>query len=106
MCSVVRKLPTSTSVLIPGSEVPVSVRHRSTPDERIDSAPSALAAVVCAAPRPPEIKPLAPERYKVQFTVSKETHDKLRLVQDLMRHTVPNGDPSAIFDRALTLLLS
>ena len=41
-----------------------------------------------------------------QFTVSKETHDKLRRVQDLMRHTIPDGDPSAIFDRALTVLLS
>lgn len=56
--------------------------------------------------RPPLVKPLSPERYKVQFTVSKETHDKLRRVQDLMRHTVPNGDPSVIFDRALTVLLS
>jgi 5-methylcytosine-specific restriction endonuclease McrA len=41
----------------------------------------------------------------VQFTISKDTHDKLRRVQDLLRHRVPNGDPAAIFDRALTLLL-
>ena len=51
------------------------------------------------------IAPLAPERYKVQFTVSKETHDKLRRVQDLLCREVPNGDPAAIFDRALDLLL-
>src|SRR5687767_14149425 len=65
--------------------------------------------VVARAPapaRPAIIKPLAPERYKVQFTVSHETHDKLRRVQDLMRHIVPNGDPAAIFDRAVTLLLT
>jgi hypothetical protein len=55
--------------------------------------------------RPPVVSPLSPERYKVQFTVSKETHDKLRRVQDLMRHRVPNGDPAVIFDRALTTLL-
>ena len=53
----------------------------------------------------PKIEPLAPERYKVQFTVSRETYDKLRHVQDLLRHRVPGGDPAAIFDRALTLLL-
>jgi len=41
----------------------------------------------------------------VQFTVTGETHDKLRRVQALMRHSVPNGDPAVIFDRALTLLL-
>lgn len=52
------------------------------------------------------MSPLSPERYRVQFTISKETHDKLRRVQDLMRHRVPNGDPAAIFDRALTLLLA
>ena len=50
--------------------------------------------------------PLAPERYKVQFTVSRETHDKLRRAHDLLRHAIPNGDPAAIFDRALTLLLA
>ena len=57
------------------------------------------------AVRRPLVGPLSPERYKVQFTISKETHDKLRRAQDLMRHTIPNGDPSAIFDRALTMLL-
>ena len=53
----------------------------------------------------PAIVPLAPERYKVQFTVSRECHDRLRRVQDLMRHTNPTGDPGVIFDRALALLL-
>ena len=107
--SVVRKLPTLRSASIPVSDipVPVPVRHAATPDERMpNSAPSAPIAAACAAPRPPEIKPLAPDRYKVQFTVSRETHDKLRRVQDLMRHTIPDGDPAAIFDRALTLLLA
>src|SRR6185312_11150415 len=57
------------------------------------------------SPRP-EMTPLTPERYKIQFTVSRETHDKLRRAQDLLRHAVPNGDPAEIFDRALTLLLT
>ena len=51
------------------------------------------------------VKPLAPERYKVQFTVSRTTYDKLRQVQDLLRHVLRDGDVAAIFDRALTLLL-
>ena len=55
--------------------------------------------------RPALIAPLAPERFKVQMTVSRETHDKLRRVQDLLRHQVPDGDPAVVFDRALTLLL-
>jgi len=41
----------------------------------------------------------------VQFTITGETCHKFRRVQDLLRHSVPTGDPAAIFDRALTLLL-
>ena len=37
---------------------------------------------------------------------ARETYDKLRQVQDLMRHSIPNGDPAVIFDRALTLLIA
>jgi 5-methylcytosine-specific restriction endonuclease McrA len=52
------------------------------------------------------VEPLAPERYKIQVTVGAETVEKLRRVQDLMRHTLPNGDPAAIIDYALTRLLA
>jgi hypothetical protein len=41
----------------------------------------------------------------VQFTVGKETHEKLRFAQDMLRREIPDGDPGAIFDRALNLLL-
>ena len=40
------------------------------------------------------IKPLSPASYKVQLTVTKHTHDKLRRVQDSLRHVVPDGDSS------------
>jgi hypothetical protein len=52
----------------------------------------------------PIIQPLAPERFRVQFTVGQETHDRLRRVQSLMRREIPSGDVAAIFDRALELL--
>jgi hypothetical protein len=74
--------------------------------------------VACLAPLPdvpafvqklpvtrPVLAPTSPERYKVQFTVGQETNDKLRRAQDLLRRELPTGDPAAIFDRALTLLL-
>lgn len=38
------------------------------------------------------------------MTVSRETIELLRHVQDLMRHVVPNGDPAVIFHRVLMLL--
>jgi hypothetical protein len=59
-----------------------------------------------ATHRPAEVKPLAPERYKIQFTASRECYERLRRAQDLLRHTVPNGDPAVIFDRALALLVA
>ena len=51
-------------------------------------------------------EPLSPERYKIQFTASREFHDKLRRAQMLLRHAVPSGDPAAILDRAVDLLIA
>jgi 5-methylcytosine-specific restriction endonuclease McrA len=52
------------------------------------------------------VKPLSPERYKIQVTVSRETYAMLRRAQDLLRHSVPNGDAAVIIARALELLVS
>ncbi len=41
----------------------------------------------------------------MQVTISREAHDKLRRAQDLLRHVVPDGDPAAIVERALALLV-
>ncbi len=75
------------------------------PDSRGPS-PSEIAA---AAPQRPMHRPaitlLAPERYRVQFTIGAATHEKLRRAQELLRREIPDGDPGALFDRALTLLL-
>jgi hypothetical protein len=53
----------------------------------------------------PIVQATAPDRYRVQFTIGRETHDKLRRLQALLRREVPDGDPGVLFDRALTLLL-
>lgn len=55
---------------------------------------------------PPAVTQLAPERFKVQLTITRDTRDKVRRVQDLLRHSIPDGDLSSIFDRAMTLLLA
>ncbi len=99
--AVVRKLPTPQTAVT--SQMGLTI----DPIDAREAAGQPLPRAVVAAPaRPPEIKPLAPERFKVQFTVERSTHDKLRQIQDLLRHSIPNGDPAAIFDRALTLLLT
>lgn len=69
------------------------------------SMPPATTGAIPTRPPTPLLRPLAPEHFKVQFTVGRETHDKLRRAQDLLRHAVPDGDPAAILDRALTVLL-
>lgn len=51
------------------------------------------------------VHPLGPDRFRVEFVVSRETLDKLRQAQDLLCHTVPDRDPAVVFDKALTLLL-
>jgi len=107
--STVRKLPTVTPAPSP-TLVEVSALAASTP------AAGALTVVATpgperpttqpvAAARRPIIEPTSPERYRVQFTVGQETHDKLRRLQDLLRREIPDGDPAAIFDRAVALLL-
>jgi hypothetical protein len=56
--------------------------------------------------RRPVVAPLTPERYRIEMTVSKETRDKLRELQDLLCREIRSGDPAIIFDRALDELLA
>ena len=56
-------------------------------------------------PSPTSFAPLAADRYRIQLTVSRETHDKFRRAQALLPHALPSGDPAEIFDRAVTLLV-
>lgn len=51
------------------------------------------------------IAPIAPSRYRVQFTAGAELHDKIERARALLRHQIPDGDLGALFDRAMTLLV-
>jgi len=53
----------------------------------------------------PVIRATSPKRFRVQFTIGQGTHDRLRRLQNLLRREIPSGDPAAIFDRAVVLLL-
>ena len=53
----------------------------------------------------PIFQALAPQRYRVQFTVGQETHDAVKRLQALMRRELPDGDLAAIFDQGVRLLL-
>ena len=81
--SSVRRLP-------PVDTIPAAVQS-TTPE----SQPIAIVATSVVAPpgAQAEVAPLAPERYKVQFTVGRDTYERLRKVQDLLRH--PSAEQSA-----------
>jgi hypothetical protein len=76
------------------------------PDVPILAPPTSTESSPAAVSRPVVIAPLTPEHYKLQITISRETLEKLRRVQDLLRHALPGGDPAVIFERAITVLLS
>jgi hypothetical protein len=48
------------------------------------------------------IEPLAPARYRVQFTASAELRDKLERLQTLMRSATAGGDLAAVIEAAVT----
>jgi len=54
------------------------------------------------APRRGTVEPLAPSRYRVQFTASTELKRKLERLQELVRTTVPDGDLARLIDEAVT----
>src|SRR5262249_41383847 len=116
--TIVRKLPAlskrvegpapSEAVAVPvEAESPKALKANAPMDEeRLPTLTSTAPSTATEAQsRRAVVQPLAPEIYKIQFTMSRDMHDRLRRAQDLLRHTIPNGEPGAIFDRALTLLL-
>jgi hypothetical protein len=74
-------------------------RHLVQPE---DSAPPAPATPPATPVSSPVLQPLAPGRYKVQFTASAALRDKLERLQALMRLQVPDGDLGAVIEAAVT----
>ena len=70
--------------------------------------PAEAAPVMSSTGHPsrPRIEPLAPTRYRVEFTASAELKEKLDRAADLMRHANPSGHMCVIVERALDLLLA
>ncbi|MGH7731798.1 MAG: HNH endonuclease, partial [Candidatus Eiseniibacteriota bacterium] len=53
----------------------------------------------------PTMRPLAPQRFAVQFTMGQSAHDKLRHAQELLSHELPAADIAQVFERALDALI-
>jgi hypothetical protein len=103
--SSVRKLPTTT----PSAPTLLATDARPVLEVKPVAAFASEPAPAMSAPATPARRPVveatSPERYRVQFTIGRDSRDKLRRLQDLLRREIPDGDPGAIFDRAIALLL-
>jgi hypothetical protein len=109
-----REIDALVAELAPQPDAPTSVRKLPTP---VPAPPLFMAppediptpVLAAAAYTPPArravIETTSPQRYRVQFTIGKESHDTLRRLQALLRREIPNGDAGAIVERALRLLL-
>jgi hypothetical protein len=90
----------------PKPDMPEILEVQVTPGSVGTSAPAAqLSPGIVGTPAPatrlapgpveaqrPKVKPLSPERFALQVTIDKNTHEKLRCVRELLSHQMPSGD--------------
>jgi hypothetical protein len=80
----------------------------SSPELRLDGvgqfrgAPAGAPLAAPPATPPASVQPLAPGRYRVQFTASAGLRDKLERLQALLRSSVPGADLAAVIEDAVT----
>ena len=105
--SVVRKLPGRPAPdVLPDNAAPSTEPRACAPAAECPEPSVPASTSPARVLKAPIVAPLTTTQYKVQCTISRDTYAKLRRAQDLLRHTIPNGDPAAILDRALTLLVA
>ncbi len=105
-----RKIEELVAKLSPQPDVPATMRKLPARPGKTEPRPAVGLGPDRVAPPPapppaqptPAAKPLAPARYRIQFTASAELHDKLARLRTLMRLSVPDGDLAAIIEEAVT----
>ena len=115
----VRKLParvgasSSSDQLRPDGVDPYEPEQLAREESSQVAAPARVTAPVTApvpqvAVRPSKLEPIAPSRYKVEFTASGELRDKLQRARALLRHKIADSsnDLAEVVDEAVTLLLA
>lgn len=111
----VREVEVMLARIAPRPDSPTIVRRAAqsvaAPTELLSSSVSPLSGGSPADPPRPDpapravLKPTSPESYKLQVTLSRSAHDKLRCAQNLLRHSVPSGDLGTVIERAVDALL-
>jgi hypothetical protein len=100
----IRKLPAPQPEMAVPSPIAIAARpaEPSIPKAHVSAVPAAAPA---PPPRPAVVAPLAPERFKLQLTISRKTRERLEEARDLLDHQVPDGDLAEVMDRALDVLV-
>ncbi len=96
--SVIRKLPDV------GRKAEAVAIVQPTSHLALEPAPDPPSPPATPSSRRAVLAPLSGAHYKLQVTISASAHDRLRQIQDLMRHRLPSGDPAVIVERALDVL--
>src|SRR5262249_32142092 len=87
-----------------GSQAPPDAATLPMPASTSGSLAAAMPPQSLASLNPgplPQPVPLAPNRYKVQFTIDEATYQLLRETQDLLSHRLPRGELSEVLRLAL-----
>ncbi|HUQ07189.1 MAG TPA: hypothetical protein VM261_32080, partial [Kofleriaceae bacterium] len=87
---------------VPDALLPLSAGPRHEPAAGLAPGPNGEQRGEPAA----RVKPLSPQRFGLQTTISQGTRDKLERAKALMRHRNPSGDLEVIIDAALDALLA
>ncbi len=115
--ALIRRLPTPSATEIKTTEpLPSAVASQASAGPNLVPASGgensttmatlvAAAAVANVGPRT-KVAPLSSDRYLLRVTLSADTHARLRRAQELMGHSVPDGNPAVIIDKALSLLVA
>jgi hypothetical protein len=97
----IRKLPTLTAASPAAAAAPIGAATSVASEPATRTEPSRL---VFHQPAHPIIEATAPGRYRAQFTMDEDMHARLRRLQADLRREIHDGDPAAIFGRALRVL--
>ena len=96
-----REIEELVAEISPKPDVPATMRKLPERRENTSTQTAQLGLDRVGSPKPEglrPVEPLAPARYKIQFTASAELHAKLERLRALM----PDGDLASIIDQAVT----
>ncbi len=98
----IRKQPAPRTVAVP---VPAPTETTEPSTAAAAAEPFALTMPTPVATKPGKIEPLAPARFKVEFTADQQLYDDIEKAKALLGPRLPRGELGELFGRAVRLLV-